>query len=197
MEPTQRRDGSALDDLVSIKLYWGCTRSGRYTDTLTVKPGSAPVVIDTLPNTGSCYFVATAIDSKGVESAFSNEASKIMGPVGQGLPTTPVNRPTVTWSEGDQLPAYEVIVCPDSSATNFPSCPSQTWIDKADPLPTDMVFRATEFTGTYQPPGPTENNHMSGPGNSGDRGWRAWSAISPGEWIAVVVDGWVWYVPKE
>jgi hypothetical protein len=51
--------------------------------------------LDTLPEGDSCYFVATAINA-GVESVYSNEASKFISvsPVGN-----PTRGPVITWNE--------------------------------------------------------------------------------------------------
>lgn len=73
--PTQNEDGSPLTDLAGYKLYWGTT-PGSYTDSITVdNPGLTLFVVDNLP-AGSYEFVATAYNSSGVESAYSNPASK-------------------------------------------------------------------------------------------------------------------------
>ena len=77
--PTENSDGSLLNDLVAYKFYYG-TKSGQYTSSIRVdSPGIATYVIDNLvPNT--YYFVATAVNSTGMESAYSNEISKAVMP---------------------------------------------------------------------------------------------------------------------
>ncbi len=73
--PTQNEDGSVLTDLAAYKFYYG-TAPGNYSNSIRVdNPGIASFVIDNLsPNT--YFFVATAINDSGVESRFSNEATK-------------------------------------------------------------------------------------------------------------------------
>ena len=73
--PTQNEDGSVLTDLAAYKFYYG-TASGSYPNSIRVdNPGIASFVIDNLsPNI--YFFVATAINGSGVESRFSNEATK-------------------------------------------------------------------------------------------------------------------------
>ena len=73
--PTENDDGSALTDLAGYKLYYG-TSSGSYNHQVRIdNPGISTYVIDNLvPNT--YYVVATAFNSAGVESAYSNEAVK-------------------------------------------------------------------------------------------------------------------------
>ncbi len=73
--PTQNTDGSPLTDLAGYKIYYG-TESGNYQTSIQIdNPGIAIYVVETLtPNT--YYFVLTAIDSSGIESLYSNEASK-------------------------------------------------------------------------------------------------------------------------
>lgn len=73
--PTQNTDGSELRDLAGYKIYWGTSR-GNYTKSVTVNnPGLASYVVDEL-TPATWYFAVTAINSMGVESAYSNEASK-------------------------------------------------------------------------------------------------------------------------
>ena len=70
--PTTNTDGSPLTDLSGYNLYYG-TSSGNYTNTIHV--GNATTYTLNL-SVGSYYFVATAYNSLGVESADSNEIMK-------------------------------------------------------------------------------------------------------------------------
>jgi hypothetical protein len=73
--PTQRTDGSALTNLAGFKVYWG-KQQGSYTNQVTLdNPGITTYVVDNLAS-GTWYFVTTAFDTGGVESGFSNAASK-------------------------------------------------------------------------------------------------------------------------
>ncbi len=73
--PTERTDGSPLTDLAGYKFYWGKS-AGDYVQSVTVmNPGLTTYVIDGL-TPATWYFAATAIDSNGIESQFSNQASK-------------------------------------------------------------------------------------------------------------------------
>ncbi len=72
--PTTNTDGTALKDLAGYKLYYGTT-SGKYTQ--SVKAGN--VTSYTVPNLtdgATYYFAATAYNTTGTESAYSNEVSK-------------------------------------------------------------------------------------------------------------------------
>ena len=73
--PTEYEDGSPLTDLAGFKLYYG-TETGRYTETIDVdNPGISTYVVNNLtPNT--YFFAATAYNSSGVESDFSEEVQK-------------------------------------------------------------------------------------------------------------------------
>lgn len=72
--PSQKTDGSPLT-LAGYKIYWG-TASRSYTNSVTVdSPGTATYVIDDL-TPATWYFAVTAIDAQGIESDYSNEASK-------------------------------------------------------------------------------------------------------------------------
>lgn len=73
--PTQNTDGSALTNLAGYRVYWGRS-AGSYTASTTLNnPGLSSYVVDQLTS-GTWYFVATAVNAQGVESSFSNPASK-------------------------------------------------------------------------------------------------------------------------
>jgi hypothetical protein len=74
LPPTQRDDGSPLTDLAGYNLRWG-TALGHYPNLAAIpNPGIATYVIDQLAP-GTYYLVATAYDSNGVESGYSNVAT--------------------------------------------------------------------------------------------------------------------------
>lgn len=72
--PTQRTDGSPLTNLAKYKVYWGKS-AGSYSNQTEVGAGTTTYVVDNL-SAGTWYFSVTAIDSNGVESDYSNVASK-------------------------------------------------------------------------------------------------------------------------
>jgi hypothetical protein len=73
--PTTNTDGSALADLAGYKIYWGTTQ-GSYPNSVTLtNPGLTSYVVTNLVP-GTYFFVATALNSAQVESAFSAPASK-------------------------------------------------------------------------------------------------------------------------
>jgi hypothetical protein len=73
--PTQNIDGSPLTDLAAYKIYYGNSQ-GLYPNQIDIdNPGITTYVVENLvPDT--YYFVATSINSMGVESEFSNVANK-------------------------------------------------------------------------------------------------------------------------
>ena len=75
LPPTTNTNGTPLTNLAGYKVYWG-TSPGNYTSSVTImNPGLATYVVGSLtPNT--YYFSVTALNSAGVESVFSNAASK-------------------------------------------------------------------------------------------------------------------------
>lgn len=73
--PTQNTDGSPLTNLAGYKVYWG-TQQGSYSNSVTIaNPGLATYVVDQL-TPAQWFFVVTAYSSTGIESSFSNVASK-------------------------------------------------------------------------------------------------------------------------
>jgi hypothetical protein len=75
LPPTANTDGTALTDLSGYRIYWGSS-PGNYPNSVTVdNPGLSSYVIENL-TPGTWEFVTTAINADGVESDFSNAASK-------------------------------------------------------------------------------------------------------------------------
>jgi hypothetical protein len=73
--PTQNEDGSPLMNLAGYKVHWG-TSSGSYGNSVTIaNPGITIYVVENLV-AGTYYFATSAFNGDGVESNFSNEASK-------------------------------------------------------------------------------------------------------------------------
>ena len=73
--PSQNTDGSPLTDLSGYTIAWG-TQSGNLSNSVTVmNAGITTYVVDQLAP-GTYYFALRAVNSSGVESALSNEASK-------------------------------------------------------------------------------------------------------------------------
>ncbi|MGB7215843.1 MAG: putative Ig domain-containing protein [Gammaproteobacteria bacterium] len=77
--PTERTDGSPLTNLAGYKLYWG-HESRKYTESVDIdNPGVTTYVVDNLAP-GTYYFATTAVSADGLESDYSNEASKTIRP---------------------------------------------------------------------------------------------------------------------
>lgn len=73
--PTERIDDSPLENLAGFRVYYG-TAPGAYTSKLEVNaPSLTSVVISSLP-AGTYWFVVTAYDAEGLESVYSEAASK-------------------------------------------------------------------------------------------------------------------------
>ena len=75
--PTQNVDGSPLSDLAGYNIYYGLSE-GQYDNVVSVdNPGLTTFVVENLaPNT--YFFVATAVNSSGVESDRSAVATKVV-----------------------------------------------------------------------------------------------------------------------
>ncbi len=75
--PTENTDGSALTDLAGYKIYYG-TSSGSYSETVTINsPGLSSYLVENL-GAADWYFVMTAVNDSGIESAYSIEVSKLI-----------------------------------------------------------------------------------------------------------------------
>ncbi|MCU0977240.1 MAG: putative Ig domain-containing protein [Steroidobacteraceae bacterium] len=73
--PTSRTDGSTLTNLAGYRIHYG-TSPGSYTQRITIgNAGITSAVIEGLAP-GTWYFAATAYDTAGVESDYSNVGSK-------------------------------------------------------------------------------------------------------------------------
>jgi hypothetical protein len=72
--PTQNTDGSALTNLNGYKIYWGSSQ-GNYPNSASVGVGVASYTVEQL-TPGTWYFTVTAVNAQGVESSYSNVASK-------------------------------------------------------------------------------------------------------------------------
>jgi uncharacterized protein YjdB len=73
--PATNVDGSTLTDLAGYKIYYG-TSPGSYTKVIDVGNVTTSVVNNLAP--GTYYFTVTAYNIYGVESSYSNEASKVI-----------------------------------------------------------------------------------------------------------------------
>ena len=74
--PTENTDGSPLTDLAGYKVYWGSS-SGNYTNSATIdNEGVTTYVVTDLLEGTTYYFTTTAFNELGVESSYSNEATK-------------------------------------------------------------------------------------------------------------------------
>ena len=75
--PTQNEDGSVLMDLAGYKIYWGTT-PGQYTHSVKIEnPGMSSYVVENL-TPGTYEFAATSFNMAGVESAYSNPATRVL-----------------------------------------------------------------------------------------------------------------------
>jgi hypothetical protein len=73
--PTTREDGSALTDLAGYRIQYGRMSKIFDYEIIIDNPGTLTYVVEGL-RPGAWYFVASAYDSRGVESHISNEVKK-------------------------------------------------------------------------------------------------------------------------
>jgi hypothetical protein len=75
--PTENEDGTALTDLVGYTIYWRTT-PGNYPNSVNIdNPGISSYVLENLAP-GTYEFVATSHNSAGVESVYSNLATRVV-----------------------------------------------------------------------------------------------------------------------
>ena len=74
--PTENEDGTTLTDLDGYRIYWGTTQ-GNYPNSITIDEGLSSYVVDNLVP-GTYVFVATAFNSAGVESVYSNPTTRVL-----------------------------------------------------------------------------------------------------------------------
>ena len=97
--PIQNTDGTPLTNLVSYDIHSGCNSTGIYDRPVEVTPAPASsYTVLNLPDFGTCYFAVKAANSSGVLSAFSNEATKVLGAVPPDSDSI-----NVTWAESQTL----------------------------------------------------------------------------------------------
>ena len=100
IEPTQNTDGSPLTDLASYDIWHGCSQSGVYTSIETLLAPASTYTVKGLPDVGTCYFAAKAINAQGVSSRFNTELVKTFGTV--ELPG-PVTDTQIVWRESSVM----------------------------------------------------------------------------------------------
>ncbi len=86
--PTTNTDGSPITDLSGYKIYFGKTQGGTYANNVTVTGASTVTTTISGLSPGDWYFVATALNTYGAESAYSNEVKKS---VAVPVPNAPSN----------------------------------------------------------------------------------------------------------
>ena len=80
LPPTERSDGTSLQDLAGHKIYWSMSPDFEFSNSVTLlNSGITSYLIEQL-TPARWYFAVTAFDAEGVESHFSNVASKLIGP---------------------------------------------------------------------------------------------------------------------
>lgn len=77
--PTENTDDTPLTDLAGYSFYYGQDQGGPYPQGIDLpNPTATSLVIRPL-TPGMWYFVGTSLNSRDVESVFSNETSKLIG----------------------------------------------------------------------------------------------------------------------
>jgi hypothetical protein len=127
--PDTNVDGSPLTNLAGYRVYTG-TAPRDYTDAVTLSDPAAESFIAGNLEPGTHYFAVTAVNAEGVESSYSNEASKSVANCTM-LP--------------DPRPPGQLVVGPDPVMTVYDFVP-QT--DRAVMLPVGTIAAGTVCIGT-------------------------------------------------
>lgn len=109
--PTTNEDGTQLTDLSGYKVYYG-NLSGEYSNTEDV--GNLTTYKVTNLGDGEWYFVVTAYDTSGNESAYSNEVSETI----DGTPSAPTLKILVVLIEDGKIKDVYVENLKDESLIN-------------------------------------------------------------------------------
>ena len=143
--PTLNEDGTPLMDLAGYKFYYGTDQGGPYPDFEGRDAAACTYVIDDLVP-ATYYIVATAFNDAGIESRFSNEATKTV----PAAPPAPPGNLVVD----DSLIAYGISQTKDRLVT-YPvgTVPAGTLCDgsmSANGMNL-IPFDAVVFVGTVRP----------------------------------------------
>ena len=85
--PTERTDGTPLDNLAGYRVLWG-TASRNYVQSAVVMAPATTYIVADLPE-GTHYFAVTAFDANDLESAYSAEVSKTIAAPPPVVPPAP------------------------------------------------------------------------------------------------------------
>lgn len=156
--PLQNEDGSFIADtcitdpntcLAGYNIYYG-TATGTYTlGPINIpNPTIVTYTVTGLQNNTTYYFVATAYNAGGQESAFSGEASKIIPPIRPGPPTgltvSPDNNTAYTYSISDNV----LVMIPIGTVLSTTPCDSTMSMNGLYRVDIDLV----NYIGSIQPP---------------------------------------------
>src|SRR5262245_15252266 len=130
-------DGTPVPNLAGYKLYYG-SQSGQYQTALPVGMATTYTVTNVSPGQ-TYYFAATAYDTAGTESAFSNEVSVTLG-------TIPQQQMQVVSVDSQDMVGgnYAATNAIDGNPATFWHT---EWFQQAPPLPHTLVL---DLGGQYQ-----------------------------------------------
>ena len=105
--PTTNADGTPISNFAgAYRIYYG-TSTGNYTQTINLTDTNSVVtyLVTNLTDNQVYYFVVTAVNTLGNESAYSNEVSKV------ALPTADTTAPTASFIPGRASPTRWTAPC--------------------------------------------------------------------------------------
>jgi fibronectin type 3 domain-containing protein len=102
--PTQRTDGTPLNNLAGFRVLWGTSQTTLTNSVAITSATARAYMVEGLTPGATYYFAATALDGAGAESGLSNIASKVC----PGIPIAPPAPPSGLTAE-TELVAFDFV----------------------------------------------------------------------------------------
>lgn len=144
--PTQNADGTELTDLAGIRFYESQVSGGPYT--LIGDEQVCSLVVER--GEGTYYYVATAYNTAGTESVFSNEVSKVVDPVAPNPPVLSVQADAVAYAiQQVSEPCCDLIIYPVALVDDLTQC--DPWVKVSNAAHPDGLSLIPRDAVTFAP----------------------------------------------
>ena len=142
--PTLNDDGTPLTDLAGVRFYESLTTGGPYT---LIGDEVACGFVTPDRAAGTYYYVATAYNVPGVESAYSNEAVKVVPPLAPAPPINLVVDPANLVAYAVSQTKDVMVLYPVGTVPNGTACDGSMQFNDKYVVPMDSV----NWAGTARP----------------------------------------------